>query len=253
MNKIDFLFKQKSKNVLSIYFPAGFPKLNDTKKNIELCLKMGVDMIEIGIPFSDSLADGLVIQKAHNKALKNGMNLNILFEQLKTLDFKNIEIPILLMGYWNTVFQYDVEKFIKQCEETGISGVIIPDLTIEEYISNYKNLFEKNGIHNIFLVTPNTSPSRLELISNYSNGFIYMISVPSTTGSQVLKEDIISQEKYFKNIAALGLSTMIGFGISNKEKFALANKFANGAIIGSAYVKALSNNREKEFLLQFKK
>jgi len=239
MNAINKLFEEKKKNILSIYFTAGFPKLNDTTVILNELISTGVDMIEIGIPFSDPLADGPTIQRSSEAALKNGMSLKLLLEQLQTA---NCKLPTLLMGYLNPVLQFGVENFCKRSSEVGIRGVIIPDLPMEEYISEYKSIFEKYNLKNIFLITPQTSEKRIRMIDEYSDGFIYMVSSSSTTG--VKKGIDAEKEKYFKRIKEMKLKNplVVGFGISDKKSFSKACEYANGAIIGSAFINSLEKS-----------
>src|ERR1051326_3930953 len=242
MNKIENLFAAKRQGVLSVYFTAGFPALDDTVPELENLVRAGVDMIEIGIPFSDPLADGPVIQRSSERALGNGMSLKKLFAQLK--DYKT-EIPLLLMGYLNPVLQFGVENFCKEAQACGISGVIIPDLPMQEYLNEYKILFEKYGLANIFLVTPQTPGERIRFIDEHSTGFIYMVSSAATTGVKSGISD--EQEKYFERVRNMKLKNplMIGFGISDKKSFDKACSYANGAIIGSAFINALSEHGVK--------
>lgn len=237
MNRIDKLFQQKKNNIFSIYFTAGHPGLNDTVPIIETLASSGVDMIEIGMPFSDPMADGPIIQKSSQIALENGMSLNLLFQQLKDIR-KKTDIPLLLMGYLNPVYRFGFENFCNACKEVGVDGLILPDLPIDEYISDLKPIMDSNGLHNIFLVSPQTSPERIMLIEKYSGGFIYMVSSYSTTGSGKAADISIS---YFERMQKSGLSNprVIGFGIKNKTDYQQACVFANGAIIGSSFVKAL--------------
>jgi tryptophan synthase alpha chain len=240
MNRINKLFKEK-KNILSIYFTAGFPKLNDTTIILDELQNSQVDMIEIGIPFSDPLADGPIIQHSSEVALKNGMSLKVLFEQLSTA---NCQLPILLMGYLNPVLQFGVENFCRKANAVGIGGIIIPDLPIDEYLSEYKSIFEKYNLKNIFLITPQTSEKRIRYIDEHSDGFIYIVSSSSTTG---VKNGIDREkEKYFSRIKNMNLKNplMIGFGIGDKKSFSKACEYANGAIIGSAFIKAIGNSKE---------
>jgi len=240
MNRINKKLQEKSK-LLSIYFSAGYPNLNDTVSIIQNLEKSGVDMIEIGLPFSDPLADGPTIQNSGNMALKNGMTTKILFSQLKDIR-KEVKIPLLIMGYFNPILQYGVEEFCKKCAETGIDGLIIPDLPVEVYHKKYQAIFEKHNLVNVFLVTPQTSDNRIRYIDSISNGFIYLVSTASTTGAQNSFGE--SQTNYFDKIYKMKLKTpqIVGFGISNKETFDQATKTTNGAIIGSAFVKFLSEN-----------
>lgn len=242
-NRITTLFERKDKNILSIYFTAGFPELNDTLTIITELGKRGVDLIEIGMPFSDPVADGPVIQYSSEIALKNGMTINLLFEQLKEIR-KNISIPLILMGYINPVMQFGIENFCKKCKETGIDGTIIPDLPLEIYEEEYKEIFKKNSLSNIFLITPQTPEERIRKIDAASTGFIYMVSSSSTTGVKgAVNEEQIS---YFERIRNMNLRSkrLIGFGISDKASFEKASSYANGAIIGSAFVKALAGAGE---------
>ena len=240
MNRIQTKLKE-DKKILSIYFSAGFPNLNDTKSLIEELAKNSVDMIEIGLPFSDPLADGPTIQASSTQALKNGMTTEILFNQLKDIR-KTVEIPLIIMGYFNPVLQFGIENFLKKCKETGIDGLIIPDLPLEIYLSEYKKLFESYGVAMIFLITPQTSEERIRLIDDNSNAFIYMVSSSSVTGSRDSFDD--NQLAYFERIATMNLKNpqIIGFGISNKTTFQQATKHQKGAIIGSSFIQFIANN-----------
>ena len=226
---------------MSIYFTAGYPNLKDTVTIIQDLEKSGVDMIEIGLPFSDPLADGPTIQSSSTQALKNGMTTDVLFSQLKDIR-KSIKIPLIIMGYFNPMLQYGVEAFCKKCAEIGIDGLIIPDLPVDVYNEQYKATFEKYGLINVFLITPQTSVERINFIDSISNGFIYMVSSASVTGGNSGFGD--EQTKYFKRIAEMNLKNpqIIGFGISNNETFTQATSHAKGAIIGSAFIKHLTNN-----------
>jgi tryptophan synthase alpha chain len=237
-NRINKLFQEKEKNILSVYFTAGYPNLEDTVPTIQELVKNGVDLIEIGMPFSDPVADGPVIQHSSLVALQNGMSVRKLFEQLKDIR-QSVDIPLILMGYINPVLQYGVEAFCQKCSEIGIDGLIIPDLPLSVYEEEFKTVFEANNLHNIFLITPQTSNERLRLIDEVSSGFIYMVSSNSTTGAKEGVTDF--QNSYFQRISTFGLKNpcLIGFGISNAETFANACQYAQGAIIGSAFVKAL--------------
>lgn len=229
----------EDKKLLSIYFSAGYPNLNDTVSIIQDLEKNGVDMIEIGLPFSDPLADGPTIQKSSTIALKNGMGTDLLFNQLKDIR-KTVSIPLIIMGYFNPVLQYGVENFCKKCQEIGIDGLILPDLPLDVYQNDYELIFKKYGLINIFLITPQTSDARIRQIDRASDGFIYMVSSASTTGAkQGLGEE---QEAYFERIARMNLKNpqIVGFGISNARTFEQATKTAKGAIIGSAFIKMLS-------------
>lgn len=243
MNRIEELFNKKSKRVLNVYFTAGYPKLDDTVTIIESLEKSGADLIEIGIPFSDPIADGPTIQESNGVALDNGMTLKLLLEQLEGLREK-VDIPIILMGYINPIVQYGIEAFCQKCEEVGVDGFILPDLPMFEYMEVHKPLFENHGLLNIFLITPQTSDTRIKEIDDNSNGFIYMVSSASTTGAKTGISH--EQEAYFARVNAMNLKnpTLIGFGISNKETFDKACLNANGAIIGSAFIKAISQEGE---------
>lgn len=239
MNRINQLFKEKKNNILSIYFTAGFPKLADTNIILDELSRAGIDMIEIGIPFSDPLADGPTIQHSSEVALKNGMTLKLLFEQLTKSDIKKSKATMLLMGYLNPVLQFGVENFCKHASEAGISGVILPDLPMDEYLSEYKSIFDKYDLKNIFLITPQTSEKRIRYIDENSDGFIYLVSSSSTTG---VKNGIdTDKENYFTRIKAMKLNSplVVGFGIGDRQSFKKACEYANGAIIGSAFIKHL--------------
>jgi tryptophan synthase alpha chain len=242
-NRIDQLFETKKENILSVYFTAGFPKLNDTVEIIQELEKNGVDLIEIGIPFSDPTADGPTIQHSSEIALKNGMSLERLFRQLKDIR-QSVKIPLIFMGYFNPVMQFGVEKFCEKCSETGIDGTILPDLPLEEFENQYKEHFRKNNLHNILLITPQTPETRIRQIDEASGGFIYMVSSASTTGAGKKVEDF--HKDYFERIQQMNLKNprLIGFGISDHATFTNACKYANGAIIGSAFVKELPECNE---------
>lgn len=239
MNRINTKL-QENKKLLSIYFTAGYPNLDDTVSIIENLEKSGIDMIEIGLPFSDPLADGPTIQASSTQALKNGMTTEVLFNQLKDIR-KTVSIPLLIMGYFNPMLQYGVEAFCAKCKDIGIDGLIIPDLPVDVYHEAYKPIFDKYGLINVFLITPQTSDERIRYIDSISNGFIYMVSSASTTGAKVGFGD--EQTNYFKRIADMNLVNpqIVGFGISNNETFTQATQYAKGAIIGSAFVKHVTN------------
>jgi tryptophan synthase alpha chain len=244
-NRINQLFETKKENILSVYFTAGFPKLNDTVEIIQELEKNGVNLIEIGIPFSDPTADGPTIQRSSETALKNGMSLKLLFEQLKEIR-QSVKIPLILMGYFNPVMQFGMEQFCEKCNETGIDGVILPDLPLEEFESQYKEYFTKNNLHNILLITPQTPEARIRQIDAASGGFIYMVSSASVTGAGKKVEDF--HQDYFERIQQMNLKNprLIGFGISDRSTFDNACKYASGAIIGSAFVKALQSGDEPQ-------
>jgi len=243
MNRINHKL-QEDKKLLSIYFTAGYPALNDTVQIIQDLEKSGVDMIEIGLPFSDPLADGPTIQASSTTALKNGMTTETLFEQLKDIR-KTVSIPLIIMGYFNPMLQYGVEEFCKKCQEVGIDGLIIPDLPVDVYHEEYQAIFEKFGLINVFLITPQTSEERIRFIDSVSNGFIYMVSSASVTGSKSGFGN--TQTKYFERIAQMNLKNpqVVGFGIKDAETFQAATKNAKGAIIGSAFIKRLADSGTK--------
>lgn len=241
MNRIDRLFKEKSGEILSIYLTAGYPDLHDTPTLLKALADHGADMIEIGIPFSDPLADGPVIQQSSQIALRNGISLELLFEQLKEIR-DSIEIPLVMMGYLNPVLQMGMETFLEKCSNTGMDGVIIPDLPPDEYDSKYRKLFKSRGIHHILLLTPHTGTERIKRIADLSSGFLYLVSDASTTGSRASVEDY--QLEYFQRIQQmdLALPSLIGFGISSHKTFKAACMHASGAIIGSAFIRTLSED-----------
>lgn len=238
MNRINQLFSTKQKDILSIYFCAGFPTLEDTASTIKVLEKKGINMIEIGIPFSDPMADGPVIQHAATRALKNGMTLKLLFDQLKDIR-KEVQIPLVLMGYLNPIMQYGFKDFCRTCRETGIDGVIIPDLPFKDYMEEYRSIAEEQDVRIIMLITPETSEERIRLIDEHTDGFIYMVSSAAITGAQ--KDFNAQKQAYFQRIADMNLRNprMIGFGISNKQTFETASAHAAGAIIGSKFVTLL--------------
>ena len=238
MNRINQLFSTKQKDILSIYFCAGFPTLDGTANTIKALEKKGINMIEIGIPFSDPMADGPVIQHAATQALKSGMTLNLLFDQLKDIR-QEVQIPLVLMGYLNPIMQYGFENFCRTCRETGIDGVISPDLPFKDYMEEFRPIAQKHDVKVIMLITPETSEERIHLIDEHTDGFIYMVSSAAITGAQ---NDFNAQKQaYFQRIADMNLHNprMIGFGISNKQTFETASAHAAGAIIGSKFVTLL--------------
>ena len=249
MNRINQVFKN-SKDILSIYFTSGFPKLDDTLEIIKELDSSNVQMIEIGLPFSDPLADGPTIQKSSEIALKNGMTTDLLFKQLNGLRAIT-DIPVVIMGYFNPILQYGFEKFCRRCKNVGVDGLIVPDLPVEIYQKDYIKITEKFGLNMMFLITPQTSNKRINLIDNLSKGFIYMVSSYSVTG---VKESFDKyQIEYFKRIKQLKLSNplLIGFGISNNNTFKSACQNSNGAIIGSAYIKYIESygvSKTKDFI-----
>ena len=240
MNRINKVLKEK-KNILSIYFTAGYPNINDTEEIITKLSECDVDMIEIGLPFSDPLADGPTIQESSTIALNNGMNSIKLFDQLKEIR-KKTDIPLIIMGYFNPLLQFGVEEFCKKCNTVGIDGLIIPDLPVEIFEKDYKHIFDENNLLNMFLITPQTSNERIRFIDKVSKGFIYMVSSFSITGAVNSFDE--NQKKYFKRINSMDLNSklLIGFGISNNKTFLDAIKNSRGAIIGSAFIKFIKNN-----------
>ena len=240
MNRIDKLFDKEKNGVLSVYFTAGFPNLNDTVPVIESLEKNGVKLIEIGIPFSDPMADGPVIQASGSNALENGMSLRILFNQLSTVR-NSVQIPLVLMGYLNPIMQFGFDNFCAEAKRCGVDGVIIPDLPFEDYLVNYKSIAEAHNLHIIMLITPETSDERIRLIDSHTGGFIYMVSTASVTGAKSSFGD--ENLAYFRRVNAMQLKNprMIGFGISNKSTFDAACNNASGAIIGSKFVTLLQS------------
>ncbi len=240
MERIKKAFEEKSEGILSIFITAGYPNLNDTIEVLKELEANGVDMVELGIPFSDPMADGPIIQKASEVAIDNGMTLKLLFEQLKDLR-QHVSIPVLLMGYLNPVMQYGYEEFCQSCQEVGIDGIILPDLPLYEYEEEYKELFESHGLANVFLVTPETSSERIQKLDGLSNGFLYLVSSSSTTGK---KDGIDGTAEYFERVQNMTLKspTLIGFNIKDSKSYQVACKYSKGAIIGSAFIKALNGS-----------
>lgn len=239
MNRINKLFQDSPKNLLSIYFCAGCPTLEGTANVIRTLERNDVHMIEIGIPFSDPMADGIVIQNAATQALRNGMSLRLLFEQLR--DIRNdVRIPLVFMGYLNPIMQFGFESFCRKCVECGIDGVIIPDLPFKDYEETYKPIADRYDIRVIMLITPETSETRVREIDEHTDGFIYMVSSAATTGAQ--KDFDAQKQAYFKKIQDMHLRNprMVGFGISNKQTFDAACANSSGAIIGSRFVTLLN-------------
>ena len=240
MNRINQTLNQ-DKKLLSIYFTAGFPQLEDTVQILEQLQEADVDMIELGLPFSDPLADGPTIQESSTQALRNGMTTDKLFTQLEGIRAR-IHVPLIVMGYFNPMMQYGVERFCKRCQEVGIDGLIIPDLPADVYHTQYQNLFQQYGLLNMFLITPQTPDERIRYIDQVSEGFIYMVSSAATTGAQGSFGD--TQQHYFQRIADMKLQSklLVGFGISNAETYQSAVAHSQGAIIGSAFIKHLEAN-----------
>ena len=244
MNRINQLFEKKKKGILSLYFCAGHPTLEGTVEVIKTLADNGIDMIEVGIPFSDPMADGPVIQDAATKALKNGMSLKLLFSQLKDIRRQGVEIPLILMGYLNPIVSYGIEAFCRSCQECGIDGAIIPDLPFRDYMETIKPVADSYGIKIIMLITPETSEERIRFIDEHTDGFIYMVSSAAVTGAQ--KEFNESKQAYFRRIDGMNLKhpRMIGFGISNKQTLEAAQQNAAGAIIGSRFVTLLEEKQD---------
>ncbi len=242
-NRITELFEMKDKNILNIFYTAGFPGLNDTRRIAESLEASGADMIEIGIPFSDPIADGPTIQESNKIALDQGMNLALLLSQVKELR-STVTIPVVLMGYLNPVMQYGVEKFFRDAAEAGVDGLILPDLPLHEYVNNYKSLAESLNLSVSFLISPTTSESRIRQIDSVSSGFIYAVSSSSTTGAK--REFSAEQITYFKKLQSMELENpfLIGFGISNVQTYSQACSYANGAIVGSSFITALKESKD---------
>lgn len=244
MNRIIKLFAEKKKDILSIYFTAGFPKLEDTRTILAALQNAGTDLVEIGMPYSDPVADGETIQASNQRALDNGMTVAKLFEQLQGFRSDDITLPVILMGYFNPVYQYGVEAFCRKCSELGVDGLILPDLPLDEYLAGYHEIFEKHGLLNIFLITPQTSDERIRQIDAASSGFIYMVSSASVTGATSgVNTDM---EAYFERVNNLGLKNprLVGFGIKDRESFEKSARHASGAIIGSQFVRVLEASAE---------
>ncbi len=237
-NRIHQLFKRKKGNILSIYFTAGYPHVTDTQPIIQRLAEAGVDMIELGFPFSDPLADGPVIQQSSQRAIENGMTLKLLFEQLREL--RSItQIPVIMMGYLNPVLQFGEEAFIRKCHEVGLDGVIIPDMPLSYYQSHLKKCCRENKLSNVLLITPETTENRIREIDENADGFIYMVSSNSITGTNKTWD---MQTDYFQRIQRMQLKnpTLVGFGIHDKVSFENASQYSSGAIIGSAFIRHLS-------------
>ena len=242
MSRLTNLFNQKTAKVLNVYCTAGFPQLNSTLEVMESLQANGADIIEVGMPYSDPLADGEIIQSSSLVALENGMTIEVLFEQLANMR-KSIHIPVILMGYMNPILQYGFERFCKAAKEAGVDGLILPDLPLFEFDTIYGNTIKENGLDFIFLVTPETSEERLRKLDNLSTGFLYAVSSSATTGKD---KDFSKVALYLKKLKGFGLKNpfLVGFGIKDKESFNAVNEYANGAIIGSAYIKALSSGKD---------
>lgn len=241
MNRLEKLFRERKENILTVYFTAGFPKLNDTVLIASELEKAGVDMIEIGIPFSDPVADGPTIQASNKVALENGMTLKLLLEQVKEIR-KEVSVPIILMGYLNPIIQFGFQNFCRNANANGVDGLILPDLPLDEFDQEYSVHIEKNNLSPIFLIAPTTSEVRIRKIDSRSNGFVYAVSSSSTTGARNnFTED---QIQYFKRLGSMQLKNpfLIGFGISSHQTFYEASKFSTGAIVGSAFIDVLGKS-----------
>lgn len=245
MNRIDQLFQKKKENILSVYFTAGYPQLDDTIRVMQALEKEGVEMLEIGVPFSDPMADGPVIQASGTQALLNGMSVKTLFSQLEDVR-TTVTIPLILMGYLNPILQFGFEAYCQRAASCGIDGLIIPDLPFAEYLENYKPIADRHGLQMIMLITPETSEERIRLIDDQTSGFIYMVSSASVTGAR--KSFGEQNLSYFKRVNAMGLKNprLIGFGISNRETFEAACEAAAGAIIGSRFISLLESESSVE-------
>ena len=249
MKRIKELFQKKQNGILNVYCTAGYPELESTIDVMNCLQANGADLIELGMPYSDPLADGPVIQASSTTALQNGMSISKLFEQLN--DFrKQVTVPVILMGYLNPLIQYGFEKFCAKAAEVGIDGLIIPDIPIFEYEKEYKEIIQKYGLDFIFLVTPETSKDRIKKLDELSSGFLYAVSSSSITGSE---KDFSAVENYLKRLKEMNLQNpvLVGFGIKDKTTFQAACKYANGAIIGSAYIKAIENSNTEEATKKF--
>jgi tryptophan synthase alpha chain len=249
MNRLKELFQRKRQGILNVYCTAGYPQLNSTVEVMKCLQANGADLIELGMPYSDPLADGPVIQASSTKALQNGMTISKLFEQLN--DFrKEVHVPVILMGYLNPLLQYGFEKFCAKAAEVGIDGLIIPDIPMYEYENEYREAIKKYGLDFIFLVTPETSVERIKKLDELSSGFLYAVSSSSITGSN---KDFSAVENYLKDLKEMDLKNpiLVGFGIKDKTTFQTACKYANGAIIGSAYIKAIENSNTEEATKRF--
>lgn len=243
MNRIQKLFSENKTNILNVFYTAGFPNLTDTVNIAQYLAQAGVDIIEIGIPFSDPIADGPVIQESNKVALDNGMTLKLLLQQVKEVRTK-VNVPIILMGYINPIMQYGIEKFCKDAAGAGVDGVILPDMPMDVYQNEYKSIFESYELSNTFLISPTTSEKRIRQIDEATNGFIYAVSSSSTTGARQGFD--LDQEGYFKKLKSLKLKNpfLIGFGISNHQAFSKACEYASGAIVGSAFISLLRDSKD---------
>ena len=246
VNRIDKIFQEKKAGLLSLYFCAGHPTLESTGEIIKTIEKNGIDFIEVGIPFSDPMADGPVIQDAATKALRNGMTLRKLFSQITEVRKEGVKLPLILMGYMNPIYQMGYENFFRTCKEADVDGVIIPDLPFRDYMEEVKPIANKYDVRVIMLITPETSEERIRFIDENTDGFIYMVSSAATTGAQ--KEFDAAKQAYFNKVNQMGLQhpRMIGFGISNKQTLESAQSNAAGAIIGSKFVTLLDELKDPQ-------
>ena len=244
-NRIKELFKRKKKNILSVFYTAAYPTLQSTAIIGEALERAGADIIEIGVPYSDPIADGPTIQESNKVALKNGITLAVILEQVKEMR-KKVSIPVILMGYVNPIMQYGVEKFAHAASDAGVDGVILPDLPMDAYLAEYQTLFNKLNISNTFLISPTTSEARIRKVDSETDGFIYAVSASSITGAKGSFAD--EQLQYFKKLQDLKLKNpyLIGFGISNHDTFATASSFGAGAIVGSAFITMLQQSKNIE-------
>ncbi|WP_341655953.1 tryptophan synthase subunit alpha [Blattabacterium cuenoti] len=251
MNQIHNLFKNKNKNILCIYFTAGFPCINSTEKIIKILQNLSVDLIEIGIPYSDPLADGMIIQKSNQISLSNGMNISLLFNQIEKIK-EQIKVPIIFMGYYNQFYQFGEDKFLKRCKESGVSGLILPDLPVDIFLQKYQNIFEKYMLSMIFLITTKTSSDRIFMLSQISDGFLYIAS-SSSTGTENVNPFGKEQISFFKRIKKLyfNIPKLIGFGIKDKKTFDLSCQYANGGIIGDCFIQSLNKNKLEESIKKY--
>lgn len=241
MNKLDQLFNIKRKDLLNIFCTAGYPHRNSLPEVILALQQYGADIVEVGMPYSDPVADGPVIQQSNMLALQNGMNIKLLLDQLNEIK-EQVHIPVILMGYLNPVLQFGMEKFCEDAHKAGVDAVILPDMPMHEFEVSYQKIFRKYQLHVIFLITPETGRERVRKADKLSNGFLYAVSSSATTGAVVSS----SKEKYYKKLASLKLRNpvLIGFGIKDNQDFTMACNHVSGAIIGSAYIKALENSTD---------
>jgi tryptophan synthase alpha chain len=251
-NRITKLFDKKNSSILSVFYTAGFPELTSTASIAQSLEESGADIIEIGIPFSDPVADGPTIQESNKIALENGMTLKLLLSQVRDIRKNGVTVPLILMGYLNPVMQYGVEQFVNDAAEAGVDGLILPDMPLHEYEEHYKSVFRKANLCNTFLISPTTSSERIRRIDAVTDGFIYAVSASSITGAKGKFSD--EQLTYFSKLKEMQLKNpfLIGFGISNHETFATASTYGDGAIVGSAFIELLKKSKEtKKDIQQF--